>query len=48
MPRKIQTTILLEPDELRSLNKAAESTGKSKSKLIREALSKFFRGEAGP
>ncbi len=42
MPRKIQTSILLEKSELELLDKAAEETGKSKSRLIREALSKFF------
>lgn len=43
MTRKIQTSILVEPHELKLLNKAAEKTGKSKSRLIREALSKFLK-----
>ena len=45
MPRKIQTSILLERDELESLKRMSEKSGKSRSRLIREALSTFLNAD---
>jgi predicted transcriptional regulator len=41
--RKVQTSILLEPTEFDRLARTSEETGKSKSMLIREALSAFLK-----
>jgi len=43
MKRKIHATIMLDPDQLETLDILSAKTGKSKSQLVGEALSTYLK-----
>jgi len=43
MKRKIHATIMLDPDQLETLDILSARTGKSKSQLVGEALSTYLK-----